>query len=199
MEEEQAKAVILVSQRILQLRNQTIILDKDLAGLYGVTTKALLQALRRNKDRFPDDFAFQINELEWANLRSQFVTSSSWGGRRYLPWAFTEHGALQVANVLKSGSAVAVSLLVVRAFVRLRQLAERNQNQRTDPSALRQTSGEVRTHAGLQATQPEITADCQAPRWQQRVPNAALVHARSGRGRSRSPACRRSTSVLKVA
>lgn len=126
MEEEQAKAVILVSQRILQLRGQTIILDKDLAGLYGVTTKALLQALRRNKDRFPDDFAFQINELEWANLRSQFVTSSSWGGRRYLPWAFTEHGALQVANVLKSGSAVAVSLLVVRAFVRLRQLAEGN-------------------------------------------------------------------------
>ena len=69
----------------------------------------LLQALRRNRDRFPDDFAFQLNELEWANLRSQFVTSSAWGGRRYLPWAFTEFGALQVANVLKSGRATSNS------------------------------------------------------------------------------------------
>lgn len=126
MEEDKAKAVVLVSQCILKLRGQPIILDKDLAGLYGVTTKALLQALRRNRDRFPDDFAFQLNDLEWANLRSQFVTSSTWGGRRYLPWAFTEFGALQVANVLTSGRAVAVSLLVVRAFVRLRQLAESN-------------------------------------------------------------------------
>jgi hypothetical protein len=126
MEEEQATAVVLVSQQILHLRGQRIIVDKDLADLYGVTTKALLQALRRNRARFPDDFVFQINDIEWTNLRSQFVTSSSWGGRRHLPWAFTEHGALQVANVLKSGRAVAVSLLVVRAFVRLRQLAESN-------------------------------------------------------------------------
>lgn len=119
-------AVVLVSQRIVRIRGHAVILDSDLAGLYGVTTKALLQAIRRNPRRFPDDFVIQINDMEWQDLRSQFVTSKGRGGRRHLPWAFTEHGALQVANVLKSERAIAVSLLVIRAFVRLRQLAEGN-------------------------------------------------------------------------
>jgi len=115
-----------VSQRILRLRGQPVMLDADLAVLYGVPTKALLQALKRNPDRFPDDFAFQINDLEWRALRLQFVTSNGWGGRRSLPFVFNEHGALQLASVLKSDRAVAVSLLVVRVFVRMRQWAQTN-------------------------------------------------------------------------
>jgi ORF6N domain len=111
-------------QRIFRLRAQAVMLDADLAALYGVKTKALLQAVRRNPARFPEDFAFQINVLEWQALRSQFVTSNGRGGRRSLPYAFSEHGALQLASVLKSDRAVAVSLLVVRVFVRMRQLAQ---------------------------------------------------------------------------
>lgn len=101
-------------------------LDANLAALYGVKTKALLQAVRRNPERFPEDFTFQINASEWHTLRSQFVTSNGRGGRRSRPYAFTEHGVLQLASVLKSDRAVAVSLLVVRVFVRVRQLAQSN-------------------------------------------------------------------------
>ncbi|MDP2325589.1 MAG: ORF6N domain-containing protein [Gammaproteobacteria bacterium] len=115
-----------VTRQIRRLRGQAILLDADLALLYGVETKVLLQAVRRNKDRFPPDFLFQINTEEWSILRSQFVTSRSWGGRRSRPWAFTEHGALQLANVLKSKRAIAVSLMIVRVFVRLRQWAQTN-------------------------------------------------------------------------
>ena len=106
-------------------------LDSDLAGLYGVSTKALNQAVKRNAGRFPEDFAFQLTAAELGNLRSQVVTSSSGsvdatkgshGGRRYHPWAFTEHGAVMVASVLQSERAVEVSIYVVRAFVKLREL-----------------------------------------------------------------------------
>lgn len=126
MASDSSSEVLVVSQRIVRIRDRHVMLDVDLAALYGVTTKALLQAVRRNSNRFPDDFVIQINEVEWENLRSQFVTSSGWGGRRYRPWAFSEHGALQLANVPRSERAVAVSLVVVRAFVRLRQWAGEN-------------------------------------------------------------------------
>jgi len=115
-----------LTSRIVQVRGLSVMLDADLAALYGVSNKALLQAVRRNPERFPPDFIIQINGLEWANLRPQIVSASGWGGRRSPPWAFTEHGALQLASVLRSARAAAVSLLVVRAFVRLRQWAQSN-------------------------------------------------------------------------
>jgi hypothetical protein len=105
---------------ILVVRNQRVILDADLARLYGVTTKAFNQAVKRNVDRFPEDFAFQPTEAELKILRSQIVTSSH-GGRRYRPWVFTEHGAVMAANILHSERAVQMSVFVVRAFVRLRE------------------------------------------------------------------------------
>jgi len=125
---------------ILTIRNQRVILDADLAKLYGVTTKRFNEAFKRNQRRFPDDFAFQLNAAEFNDLRSQFATSSSQpmespnvnqslarsvtsshGGRRYHPWAFTEHGAVMAANILRSERAIHMSLFVVRAFVRLRE------------------------------------------------------------------------------
>ena len=106
---------------ILLLRGEKVLLDADLADLYGVETKALTRAVRRNQDRFPEDFAFQLSREEWDILRSRLGTSS-WGGRRYRPLAFTEHGVAMLSAVLRSSRAVAVSLAVVRSFVRLRRL-----------------------------------------------------------------------------
>ena len=103
------------------IRGHRVILDADIAALYGVETKALNRAVRRNADRFPDDFMFQLSDEEFESLRCQIGTSS-WGGRRYRPYAFTEHGALMLASVLNSSHAIRVSVYVVRAFVRLRQL-----------------------------------------------------------------------------
>ncbi len=108
-----------VECRILSIRGLNVILDADLAELYGVETRALNQAVRRNADRFPEDFAFRLTTDEFANLRSQSVISS-WGGRRTPPYAFTEHGAIMAANVLRSDRAIEMSVFVVRAFVKLR-------------------------------------------------------------------------------
>jgi hypothetical protein len=100
-------------------------LSTDVANLYGVTEKALNQAVKRNMDRFPRDFMFQLERQEAENLRSQFVTSSSgYGGRRYLPYAFTEQGVAMLSSVLRSPRAVKVNIEIMRAFVRLRQLLE---------------------------------------------------------------------------
>src|SRR5205807_4447615 len=88
-----------IERRIFSIRGVRVILDTDLAVLYGVSTKRLNEQFRRNRKRFPDDFAFQLTPEETAALRSQIATSSSHGGRRYRPWAFTEHGALQAANI----------------------------------------------------------------------------------------------------
>ena len=96
-------------------------LDEDLAEIYGVTTKRLNEQVRRNKGRFPEDFMFRLTKEEFANLRSQFATSR-WGGRRYPPNAFTEHGAVMLASVLNSPIAIEASIQVVRAFVRLREM-----------------------------------------------------------------------------
>jgi hypothetical protein len=112
-----------VEQRIFVIRGQKVILDSDLATLYGVTTARLNEQVKRNKERFPVDFMFQLCKEEFGNLKSQFATSSSmWGGRRKLPYAFTEHGAIMAASVLNSQRAIHVSVYVVRAFVRLRQV-----------------------------------------------------------------------------
>jgi hypothetical protein len=108
---------------ITRVRGHAVILDADLAALYGVPVKRLNEQVRRNADRFPEDFVFQLSEQEWKALRSQFATSKGRGGRRYLPYAFTEHGAIMAANVLNSAQAIQMSVAVVRAFVRLRRMA----------------------------------------------------------------------------
>ena len=96
-----------------------MILDQDLAELYGVETRRLNEQIKRNLDRFPADFMFQLTAKEWANLKSHFATSS-WGGRRTAPYAFTEHGAVMAASVLNSPEAVEASVFVVRAFIAMR-------------------------------------------------------------------------------
>ena len=108
------------------IRGQRVMLDSDLAAIYGVTTKRLNEQLRRNRSRFPSDFAFQLTAEEFTNLKSQIATSSFHGGRRYRPWVFTEHGALMLASVLNSEIAVQASIRVVRAFVRLREMVAAN-------------------------------------------------------------------------
>ena len=112
-----------VQSRILLIRGQKVILDSGLAELYGVSTRRLNEQVKRNNERFPADFVFQLDNDEFADLKSQFATSSSgWGGRRKRPYAFTEHGAIMAASVLNSREAVQTSVFVVRAFVRLRQM-----------------------------------------------------------------------------
>ena len=105
------------------VRGQRVMLDFDLARLYGVTTSALNQAVQRNAERFPDDFAYQLTQQEVANLRSQIVISrGGWGGRRKLPWAFTEQGVAMLSSVIRSPTAVRVNIEIMRIFVRLRRL-----------------------------------------------------------------------------
>jgi hypothetical protein len=111
-----------IENRILLVRDRKILLDSDLAALYGVEVRALNQAVKRNQRRFPSDFLFRLNANEAQFLRSHFVIPTpARGGRRYLPWAFTEHGAIMAASVLNSPRAVEMSIFVVRAFVRLRE------------------------------------------------------------------------------
>lgn len=111
-----------IESQILLIRGQKVLIDADLAALYGVEVRALNQAVKRNENRFPADFAFRLTAKESENLRSQIVISSgSHGGRRYLPYVFTEHGAIMAASVLNSTRAVEMSIFVVRAFVHLRE------------------------------------------------------------------------------
>ncbi len=116
-----------VESRILHLRNHKVILDTDLAELYGVSVKRLNEQVKRNRERFPADFMFQLTAKEHESLRSQNATSNQGrGGRRFAPYAFTEHGAIMAATVLNSDRAVEMSVFVVRAFVRLRETLATN-------------------------------------------------------------------------
>lgn len=133
-----------ISQAILLIRGHKVMLDSDLAELYGVATKVLIQAVKRNKDRFPEDFMFQLSGEEFerlrqqadaSGLRSQFVTSNlgvesirpgARGGRRYAPYAFTEQGVAMLSSVLRSPRAIHVNIEIMRAFVRLRQMLATN-------------------------------------------------------------------------
>src|SRR2546422_10949670 len=119
-----------IEQAIFLIRGQKVILDDDLARLYGVTTKRLNEQIKRNRQRFPDDFMFQLNLQEVRGLRSHFATLKSGSGRhrKYLPYAFTEHGAIMAANVLNSHRAIEASVYVVRVFVRLRELIASNKD-----------------------------------------------------------------------
>jgi L-lactate utilization protein LutC len=149
------------------IRGQRVILDSDLAKIYGVTVKRLNEQVRRNGERFPVDFMFRLTAVEWqdlklqiatsnrsqsvtaadADLRSQIATSRSHGGRRYPPYAFTEHGAVMAANVLNSERAVAMSVYVVRAFVKLREvLASTDELAKKLDALERKLTGRLDTH-----------------------------------------------------
>ncbi|MCL5022045.1 MAG: ORF6N domain-containing protein [Nitrospirae bacterium] len=122
--------VEMIERKILLIRGEKVMLDADIAELYGVTTKRLNEQIRRNSDRFPEDFAFQLTAEEWQGIksrgdlnRSQIATGSQkHRDPRFLPWVFTEHGAIMAATVLNSKQAVAMSVYVVRAFVKLREM-----------------------------------------------------------------------------
>jgi hypothetical protein len=120
------REIVPVESGIYLIRGQRVMVDSDLAEVYQVSTKQLNQQLKRNRDRFPEDFAFQLTAPEFTRLRSQFVTSKKRGGRRYLPRVFTEHGALMLASVVNSEVAIQASVRVVRAFVRLREMVAAN-------------------------------------------------------------------------
>jgi hypothetical protein len=130
----------IIQQKIFEIRSQKIMLDFDLAALYEVETKVLNQAVKRNIQRFPEEFMFRLSREEWNNLRSQIVTSSlqntenqktkrsqvvtsGYGGIRYLPYAFTEHGVSMAAGILKSDKAVQMNIAIIRAFIALRKFA----------------------------------------------------------------------------
>jgi hypothetical protein len=118
-----------IENKILLIRGVKVMLDRDLANLYGVRTKVLNQAVKRNIKRFPLDFMFFLTDQEVANLRSQFVTSS-WGGRRYKVIVFTEQGVAMLSSVLKSERAVQVNIQIMRTFVKLRQLMAKHEDLR---------------------------------------------------------------------
>ncbi len=114
-----------IERRVLRLRGQNVMLDEDLAGLYGVNVKALNQAVKRNRERFPADFMFRLTAREARSLRSQIVTSNiGRGGRRTAPYAFTELGVAMLSSVLRSALAIAVNIQIMRAFVVLRRVLE---------------------------------------------------------------------------
>jgi len=113
-----------IEKRILVVRERQVMLDEDLADLYGVETKRLVEQVKRNRDRFPEDFMFQLNKEEAAALRSQIATSNDGrGGRRYAPYVFTEQGVAMLSGVLRSKRAIAVNIAIMRAFVELRRAA----------------------------------------------------------------------------
>ena len=111
----------IISDKIYIIRNQKVMLDRDLATLYGVETRVLNQAVKRNISRFPNDFMFELSKEEFDNLTSQIVTSS-WGGTRKLPSAFTEHGVMMLSSILKSDKAIQTNIQIMRTFTKLKQI-----------------------------------------------------------------------------
>jgi len=118
--------VPVIEESIHVIRGQRVMLDADLASLYEVTTGNFNKAVQRNIKRFPKEFMFQLNKQEFTNLIFQIGTSRKWGGRRKMPYAFTEHGALMAANILRSERAEAMSVYVIRAFLKLREIVAHN-------------------------------------------------------------------------
>lgn len=133
-----------IESRILSLRDQRVMLDSDLAVLYDVQTKVLVQAVKRNAERFPADFMFQLSPREWAALRSQTVTSNPGrGGRRTAPYVFTEQGVAMLSSVLGSPRAIAVNIEIMRTFVRVRALIATHQDLAKRLSELEQKTGQI--------------------------------------------------------
>ncbi|MDR0239027.1 MAG: ORF6N domain-containing protein [Deltaproteobacteria bacterium] len=147
-----------VVRRIFDLRGQRIMLDADLALLYGVETKNLLRAVKRNLERFPKEFMFQLSKVEWENLRSQCVianvsvqnrTAGFWSGRRRSPYAFTKHGALMLSSVLNSSLADEISLLIIRSFVWLRQAIPGHKDLAAKVAELENARHALRLHSSI--------------------------------------------------
>ena len=125
-----------IRSRIFVIRGEQVMLDRDLAVLYGVEVKVLNQAVKRNIERFPKEFMYQLSNQEFANLKSQFVTSN-WGGDRRIPYAFTEQGVAMLSAVLKSPTAIQVSIGIMKAFVQARQILSLGQLQGAEIGELR--------------------------------------------------------------
>lgn len=121
MNNEMNQAQEIIMSKIYELRGEKVMLDSDLAELYGVDTKRLNEQVKRNFDRFPGDFMFQLTREQWENLKSQKATSS-WGGRRTLPYVFTEQGVAMLSSVLKSRVAIKVNIQIIRVFTKMREL-----------------------------------------------------------------------------
>jgi len=158
--------VARIDASIIELRGQRVLLDEALSELYGVPTKVLLQSVKRNHDRFPRDFMFQLTRQELANLRSQIVTSSlGHGGRRFSPYAFTEQGVAMLSSVLRSSQAVQVNIEIMRAFVRLRGFLASN---RALAGKLDELEKKVSTHdqaiAGILTAIRELMKPVESPR-----------------------------------
>lgn len=129
--------VEMIERRIYFVRDQKVMLDRDLAELYGVPTGSINRAVKRNADRFPEDFMFQLTEEEAESLRCQFgISNEGRGGRRYLPYVFTEQGVAMLSSVLNSERAVKVNIAIMRAFVQLRQMLQSNEELNRKLSAL---------------------------------------------------------------
>jgi hypothetical protein len=143
------KSELLIQERITKaiylIRDQKVMMDSELAEMYGVETKRLNEQVRRNIDRFPEDFMFQLSEEEWENLRSQFATSS-WGGRRTPPFMFTEQGVAMLSSVLNSPTAIQVNISIMRVFVRMRQWAANYEDLVKKIDELNQTQSEHHEH-----------------------------------------------------
>ena len=130
-----------IAGKIYFFRGTKVMLDRDLAELYGVETKRLKEQVRRNIDRFPDDFMFELTKSEYEHLRSQFATSS-WGGARYVPMAFTEQGVAMLSGILNSKWAIQVNIQIMRTFTRLRRIMLDNEDLRKEIAELRTITDE---------------------------------------------------------
>jgi hypothetical protein len=138
--------VEMVARRIFLIRGQRVMLSPDLAELYHVEARALVQAVKRNIERFPEDFMFQLTDDEYTNLKSQIVISSWGGARRANPYAFTEHGVAMLSSVLRSDRAVLMNIVIIRAFVKMRELLATN---KALAQRIEQLTATVKDHAAL--------------------------------------------------
>jgi hypothetical protein len=155
MPKQLPKSPLDVEPQIVDVRGQRVMLDETLAELYGVPTKVINQAVRRNLDRFPPDFLLELSEEEWRSLRSQIVTLDVGRGRyrKYAPLAFTEHGAIMAATILNSPRAVQMSIYVVRAFVRFRLSLSTNKDLARELDALKRSVAKLDTETRRQFDQ----------------------------------------------
>ena len=153
---EISKAEEVIKQRIFIIRGQRVMIDFDIANLYQVETRNLVQAVNRNINKFPEDFMFKLTKEEYESLRSQIgISNSGRGGRRYLPYAFTEHGVVMLSSVLNSEIAILMNIFIIRAFIKMREsldnyrdlaikIGEIEMNQTKDHEVLRELYSEVR-------------------------------------------------------
>ncbi|MDD3489558.1 MAG: ORF6N domain-containing protein [Paludibacter sp.] len=171
-----------IQRKIYEIRGQRVMIDRDLSDLYGVTTKALNQAVKRNISRFPIDFMFQLTKDEALHLRSQSVTSS-WGGSRYLPYVFTENGVAMLSSVLRSEVAIQTNIAIMRAFVAIRQSITSKPSDKF--AVLQQEICELKAFLDdVFADQNDINEDT---RMQIELINQSLAELQSGNSRTQTP------------